>query len=379
MTLKIFCILPLIMLFSTLALDSTINHETQDRSHYQVPDKLDDGWEISSLVVEGLDEFLINEMTIRLLDGRFKGIHSMVIAKNGCLIYELYLKEFTAESLHQIHSITKSISSTLIGIAIDKGFIESVEVPIHKFFSGQKNAFRDSLKRRIRLKHLLTLTSGIDWAERQYPYSNPKNNEYHMVRSKDWIGYVLKLPMRDEPGTKWEYNTGSAHLLSGIIKQATGQFADKFAEKYLFELLEIKKYEWNRDPKGFPCTGGTHGGLRMRTRDVAKIGQVFLNQGKWKNLRVVSDDWVKLSTQRHYDPPEYNALGYLWWHQSFMIRGTKIRSIYGAGYGGQSLTLIPDLDLIIVLTCRTQPKDAMIFGPLLMTINAALKGSALAK
>jgi CubicO group peptidase (beta-lactamase class C family) len=340
---------------------------------YRIPDELDDGWEVSSLSEEGMDESLIVVATNRIINDKFKGIHSMAVIKNGNLIHEAYFKDYTRDSLHRIHSITKSISSILIGIAIDRGFIKGIEEPIYKYFPDYDSNFDTPSKRKIRIKHILTLTSGIDWAERQYPYSDPRNDEYHQVRSGDWIGYVLARPMRDESGTKWEYNTGSVHLLSGIIKQSTGQFADKFAEKYLFDPLGIKVYDWNRDPDGYPCTGGTHGGLRMRTRDIAKIGSVILSCGKWKNRRVISKDWVKLSTDVHFDPPDFNALGFLWWHQSFVLHGRKIDSIYGAGYGGQSLTIIPELDLIIVFTCWTQPKDAMIFGPLLMTINSDLK------
>jgi CubicO group peptidase (beta-lactamase class C family) len=370
-----FIILAFALSFSVFFFKGSTLSESQDAYVYRIPKKLNDEWKVSSLRAEGMDEALIVKMTNQILDGRFKGIHSMAIVKNGRLVYEAYFKNYTRESLHKIHSITKSISSILIGIAIDKRYIKSVDEPIHKFFSSYVHTFDDPAKRRIKLKHILTLTSGFDWMERQYPYSDPRNNEHHQVRSDDWIGYVLERPMRDEPGTKWEYNTGSVHLLSGIIKQATGQFSDKFAEKYLFEPLGIKKYEWNRDPKGYPCTGGTHGGLRMRTRDVAKIGHIILNRGKWKGRQIVSEDWVKLSTKLHYDPQNFNALGYLWWHQSLVIHETKIESIYGAGYGGQSLTIVPNLNLIIVFTCWTQRKDAMIFGPMLMTFNAVLKES----
>jgi len=339
---------------------------------YQIPEKLDDGWDVSSLSAEGMDESLIVKATSQIMNEKFKGIHSMAIVKNGRLVHEKYFKDYKRESLHRIHSITKSISSLLIGIAIDQGFIKNAEQSIYSYFPDYKSEFDKPAKRKIKIEHILTLTSGFNWSERQYPYSDQRNNEYHQVRSDDWIGYVLEQPMRDEPGTRWEYNTGSVHLLSGIIKQATGQFADKFAEQYLFDPLGIKHYEWNKDPQGYPCTGGTHGGLRMRTRDLAKIGSVVIDEGKWKNRQIVSNEWVKDSTALHYAPPDYNAIGYLWWRQSFVIHGTKIQMIYGAGYGGQSLTIVPDLDLIVVFTCWTQPRDAMILGPMLMIVNSAL-------
>jgi CubicO group peptidase (beta-lactamase class C family) len=339
---------------------------------YRKPQQLDDGWRVSSLSDAGLNEGLITQMTQRIIEGKFRGIHSVIIVKNGALVHEAYFQAYNRDSLHKIHSITKSITSALIGIAIEEGFIKGIDEPIYPFFPQYPRAFEDPRKRTIKLKHILTLTSGLEWDERSYPYSDPRNSEYQQVASDDWMDYVLQRPIKDEPGVKWVYNTGSVHLLSAVIKTSTGLYAKEYAQKYLFGPLGIKKFDWNQDPQGYQCTGGTHGGLRMRTRDVAKFGYIFLNEGNWNGKQVVSKDWVKESTQKHLMTQGNRGLGYLWWRDSFVIKGKKINYFYAAGYGGQSITIAPELDLMMVFTCWTRAQDAAILGPMLMIYNAAL-------
>lgn len=370
-----FIIILLILIGLGLLLHPGVSGTAQDSTRYihKAPPQLDDGWRASTLSAEGLDEDLITDMTQRIIDGKFRGIHSVIIAKNGALVHEAYFKEYDRDSLHRIHSITKSITSALIGIAVEKGFIEGVDEPISAFFPEYQGAFQDPRKRTIKLKHILTLTSGLDWDERSYPYSDPRNSEYRQVTSDDWMEYVLERPVADEPGTKWVYNTGSVHLLSGVIKNATGMYTKEFTKKYLFKPLGITKFEWNQDPQGNQCTGGTHGGLRLRTRDVAKFGQMILNGGDWNGKQVIQKEWVKESTRRHLTVQGNRGLGYLWWQDSFVIRGKKIDYFYAAGYGGQSITIAPELDLMLVLTCWTKAQDAAILGPILMTLNAALR------
>lgn len=346
--------------------------QTQQEFVYKIPEKLDDGWQVSSLKKKGMDEVMITKLTNQIIQGKYKGIHSMLIVKSGNLVHEAYFGGYHRDSLHKIHSITKSISSALIGIAINEKYIKGVEEPIDQFFPEFSHLFEDSRKREIKIKHILTLTSGFDWDEKSHPYSDSRNSEYNQVRSGNWIKYVLERPMRNDPGMKWEYNTGSVHLLSGILRKQTGKVTDKFAEEYLFKPLKIREYEWNKDPQGNPCTGGTHGGLRIKTRDIAKIGYVFLNDGQWKGQQVVPKEWVDVSTAVHIRPPKYNPMGFLWWRSSVVINGKRIDSIYSAGYGGQSLTLVPELNLIIVFTCWTRSRDAAILGPLLTIYNATL-------
>ena len=284
----------------------------------------------------------------------------------------MYVDGYDRDRLQRIFSITKSVTSALIGIAIDEGMIDGVDTPLYTFFPDNREAFEDAKKREITLEHILTLTSGLDWVESSVPYTDPRNDQYHQVRSDDWIEYVVERPIADEPGARWVYNTGSVHLLSAVIKRASGMYANEFIEKHLFKPLGITEYEWNTDPRGYPCTGGTHGGLRMRVRDVVKIGSVFLNEGKWHDEQIVSARWVVESTKPRLETAFGSQMGYLWWSSGFKIKGRWFEFFFAAGYGGQSLHICPELDMIICLLCWSNPEDAAILAPTLMTYKSVL-------
>ena len=179
--------------------------------------------------------------------------------------------------------------------------------------------------------------------------------------------------MKDTPGSVWIYNTGSVHLLSGIIKKTTGLYADEFAEKYLFKPLDINEFEWNTDPMGDQCSGGTHGGLRLNTRDVAKFGLMFLNNGMWNGRQIISEEWIAESTKKQINIyNNINTSGYLWYQGSFKIFDQKIRYIASFGYGGQSLYIVPELNMVIVITCRGAEEDADVFIPVVKIFRSAI-------
>ena len=337
---------------------------------YQKPEPLNDGWVVSSLQKEGMDTGIIEQVTSNIMSKQFRGIHSLLIVKNGALVHETYFENYQRSSLHTVYSITKSISSALIGIAIDQGLIHSVEDTVLSFFP--QYSIQDPNKKKIQHRHLLTLTSGFAWDEKSYPYSDPRNTETQMVATNDWMKFVLERPIQSDPGNEYVYNTGSVHLLSGIIKRASGMYADMFAEQTLFQPLGINEYEWNKDPQGFPCTGATLQGLRLRLRDIAKFGYLFLNRGLWQDQQVVPETWVEESTRKHVDINDNRGCGYLWWTGSFTVNGREIPNFYAAGYGGQTIHIIPELDLMIVFTCWDEAQDADIFLPMLMIYSAIL-------
>lgn len=337
---------------------------------YQIPEQLDDGWTVSSMDEEGMDTGVIERLTSQIMNGQFQGIHSLLIVKNGVLVHEAYFEDHERNSLQTVYSITKSVSSALIGIAIDRGLIDSVEDTVLSFFP-QYN-YQDPNKQKINLSHILTLTSGLSWDEKTYPYSDSRNTETQMVATGDWMKFVLERPMQSDPGTEWVYNTGSVHLLSGIIKHTSGMHSDEFAEQHLFEPLDIQAYEWNKDPQGYPCTGATLQGLRLKLRDTAKFGYLFLNNGMWNDQQVIPDTWVEESTRKHFNMETNRAFGYLWWIGSLTVNGREIPHFYAAGYGGQTIHIVPELDLMIVLTCWDEPQDADIFIPMFMIYGAVL-------
>ena len=335
---------------------------------YEMPEQLDDGWTVSSLDMEGMDTEKIEQVTRQIMGGQFAGIHSLIIVRNGKLVHEAYFDDYDRSDLQTVYSITKSISSALIGIAIDDGLIHSENDTILSFFP--EYSIQNQIKKNIKLHHLLTLTSGFEWDEKNYPYSDPRNTETQMVAEDDWMKFVLDQPMMSTPGTEWVYNTGSVHLLSGIIKHTSGMFVDAYAEQELFKPLGIQSYEWNKDPQGYPCTGGTQQGLRLKSRDVAKFGYIFLNEGKWDNLQVVPEAWVKTSTSKHVDISSEQGFGYLWRTGAQTFKGKIIPHFYAAGYGGQTIHIAPELDLMIVFTCWDEAQDASIYLPMIWIYSA---------
>jgi len=341
---------------------------------YSPPVEHGDGIPVSTIQAENMNQQLITKATQSIIGEKYEGIHSILVLKNGKLVYENYFQGFDETMFHRIFSISKSVTSILIGIAIDQGFIESVDAPLYSFFPEYPEAMDDPRKEKLTLRHVLTMTAGYDWDEWTHSYSEPENTETQMVSTKNWVKFLLCLPMKYEPGEEWIYNTGSIHCLGAVINKATGMNTDKFAEKYLFEPLGIENYSWNKDYKGFVAAGGTWGGLRLRSRDLAKIGILFRDKGVWDGKRVVSEKWVTESTKHQTGNASDREFGYLWWRGNFELHGKSYDHYYGAGYGGQSLHYCPELDIMIIITSWGREQDADILGPTLMIYNAAVKG-----
>jgi CubicO group peptidase (beta-lactamase class C family) len=253
---------------------------------------------------------------------------------------------YRGSDLHTMQSVTKTITSVIIGIAIMRGdFPSDLDTPAIKFFADQRVANLDDRKRRITLRHLLTMTSGIEWHEDLHP-SDPRNSVDIMESRHDWVQYAIDPPMATEPGTVWAYSSGSTQLLSYIFKHATGKKIDEYAGEYLFKPLNIR-YHWKLTPTGLP---DTEGGLYLSYRDLAKIGYLFLNNGKWNAQQIVSSEWVKTSITPHVSTIETPAkFGYNWWLHPY---GNDQEQFAWAahGFGQQHLVIFPDYHLIVVLT-----------------------------
>jgi CubicO group peptidase (beta-lactamase class C family) len=326
---------------------------------YQIPKKLNDGWEVSSLRDVGADVDAIEEVSglIRDIDS-YENVLSMAVVKDGKLVHEEYSPYCQRNTLHWMASITKTVTSTLIGIAIDKGFIEGVDAKLYELLPQFAEHFKDPEKKKIALKHIMTMTSGLMWNE-QVSYNNPENSEWQMVESEDWMNYVVSRPMRSEPGTIFYYNTGGIHLLSAVIKKVSGLYAHQFAEKYLLHSMGIYAYQWNKDPMGYPCTGGTDGGIGLRTRDIAKFGWLFLKDGKWKGKQIISEKWVKEAPVTHVTTKgRGRSYAFNWMTGNRTINGKRFGYIASFGYGGQTLYIVPEYDLIIVFTCELSGRDS---------------------
>ncbi|MDX1618261.1 MAG: serine hydrolase [Balneolaceae bacterium] len=278
---------------------------------------------------------LPDSATIRRVHRRadeIRSIRSLLIQKGGVLISEQYFDGMSAGETANLKSASKSIVSLLVGIAIDKKIIQSVEQPIADFFPE----ISDSLKKKITVQDLLTMRSGLE--------TTSFHNYGRWVTSDDWVEYTLEQPMVDRPGSDMEYSTGTSHLLSVIIEKAAEMSTLDFADKYLFGPLGIQPGDWQRDPQGYYFGGNN---MALKPTDMVKIGQMVLNGGTYDGKRIVSEDWIEASlatyTRSNYNPYDY---GYMWWNK--MVGGHK--AYFAWGYGGQYIFVIPQLDAVVVIT-----------------------------
>jgi CubicO group peptidase (beta-lactamase class C family) len=345
--------------------------ETGDEYTYQAPQQTSDGWEIASLGDVGMDTVpLIDLMNdLRRQDDHY--VHGIVVAKDGRLVFEEYFpgehldlsnlsdgydltyEDFDRNTLHCLASDSKSVTSILLGIAIDKGLVDGTDETMFSFFPEHSN-LSDPVKDQITLAHMLAMASGLPWNE-GYPYDDPRNDLVSMILSDDPIAYVLGKSTVAAPGTRFIYNSGTTNLLGEVVRRGTDQTLSTFAELHLFAPLGINSYEWYGFPNA-PEMAVASSTLYLRPRDMAKIGQTYLNGGVWEGTRVVSEDWVTESTTEIIEVPssENPVAGYLhgyglqWWLGTFSTGNTHFYT--AAGWGGQFIIVLPDPEMVVVIT-----------------------------
>lgn len=331
---------------------------------YAEPADLGDGWPTGNLTDHGIAAAPIEALVTAVLAGEQGRLETMVIAKSGDLVLDEYFYGFTPDRPHSIQSITKSVTSLLVGIARDQGKIESLDQRVAGFFPEYAGKRWIDADYPINLRHALTMSAAIDWNER-VPYSNPENSNTAMNATGDWIGYVLDRERAGEPGQSASYTSGLSILLGGLIKNATGQYVDEFADDTLFRQLGVAGYHWLGAADGTRHTGG---GLHITARDLAKMGQLVLNRGTWNGEGVVSAEWIDESTRRHLplagaEDDKTVGYGYQWWHATFTgPNETPVPHIAGYGYGGQYLLIIPMLDTVVVFNAG-EYGDSAVFNP----------------
>lgn len=310
------------------------------------PAATDDGWEVSSLASQNIDASRIENL-VRNIQKDPGNLHSVLIIRNNRLVLESYFNGWSRDRLHDLRSASKSVNSILVGIAIDKNYIADVHQTVLDFFP-EYESFRNELKDKIEIEHVLTMTSGLKWNQSTYPNEDDRNDEGVMERGDNWLRYVLSRDMAQTPGKTFVYNSGCSVLLAGIIKKSTGDHADVFAEKHLFNPLGITNYFWRKQSDGL-CNAAW--GLSLRPRDMAKIGQLFLDNGKWKGNQVISADWVSASTTTFPGTERDNdGYGYQWWTTKYTINNVERWTFSAAGNGGQYIFVIPDMNAVVVFT-----------------------------
>lgn len=340
---------------------------------YALPKQLDDSLNIASLSEGGMDPAILSRVIDQIECGKFNSIHSILIYKNHALVLEEYFQGFdfqwdapgyNGEWLqwneampHDMMSCTKSFTSTFIGIAIDKGFIKNVNQSIFDFLPDHQEYAKDG-KEKITLEHLLTMSSGLEWNEWNAAHGTSANDidRIYFECSDDPIKCVLERDLKYKPGEKFNYNGGGMIILGQILENATGMTVDEFSRKFLFDPLGVKNTEWFQYNNGLFATDGT---FKVTSRDMLKLGITFLNKGEWQGERIIASDWVSKSgtvymNNRGINIPNEdtgnNAYGYSWWISQFSYKGEKINMFRAGGWGGQSVMVFPELDMVVAFT-----------------------------
>jgi CubicO group peptidase (beta-lactamase class C family) len=300
-------------------------------------------WPTSSPEEQGIDSAKLAAMLDQILANRHP-IDAVLVVRNGTMVMDATVHPFQPDSKHIIHSCTKSIVSALIGIAIEEGYIRGTGQRVIDLFPGRTIANLDANKRAMTLEDLLTMSSGLDCQD-SYLYRWRGLNQ--MRQSDDWVQHVLDLPMIAEPGTRFEYCNGVSFLLSAIIQETTGQTTLDFAREHLFGPLEISDVDWPANPQGINIGWGE---LHMKPHDMAKIGYLYLHDGRWGEQQVVPAEWTAASTKKYIDGTLQDGYGYQWW-----IDGTGY--YMALGYAGQCIFVIPDLELVVVFVSDLDEAD----------------------
>ncbi len=312
---------------------------------YSKPEQIDDGLTTASIYNFGVTEEVINNFMDKIINQDYGRLKSLLILKDNKLVLEEYFYGSNREQTHNIHSCTKSVTSLLFGIMLDHYKNVNVDQYLFDFFS-QYDSLKTGNKSKITLKHVLTMSAGFN-DHHGAPEQNIPDNLYE---------YILSKPLKTPPGEAFKYSNWSTDLIGGVIQSVTGKRADEFSEESLFPALGIKKYSWQIEDGFTHC----YSDLRLLPRDMAKIGLLVLNDGKWQGKQIVSSSWIRESTQPHVHESIYYDYGYQWWHHSKntvqwwkepQIKSPKEHDLVTAlGFGGQYIMIIRDFNLVIVTT-----------------------------
>jgi CubicO group peptidase (beta-lactamase class C family) len=306
----------------------------------------------------------------------------LAVVRNGYIVGEAYWGNFRIDSKHVSHSMAKSFTGSLVGIAIDKGQIEGLDVKICKYYDEWDCDDVDDFRSRITLRHAMTLTTGLEWKEDWTVWDPNTNDALKMGASGHFVKYMAQRNGLYEPGRRFVYSTGDPMLLSKVIQDATGMTAFDYAGQNLFKPLNITRVSWDKDVDGYTSTAW---GLYATVRDYAKFGYLYLNKGRWENRIIVSEGWVEKSTRTDPSVKMWAGYGYLWhvnlpyrlkWNRSAVSPDAIPPDGYMAeGVMGQSIVIIPSKDLVIVRVAKETAGGRMDLVKFLAMILEAIMPS----
>lgn len=301
---------------------------------------------------------LLGQLKDSVLNNHYPKIHSLLIAQGKDLLMEEYYGGFSRDSLHDSRSSFKSVTSLLVGIAIDKGFIRNLDQKIYEFFPEYEWLKNDPLKKELTVRNLLEMKSGLDCEE----FNETKDCEDGMSLSRDWVSYALGIKMLHRPGEIWSYTSADPMILSGVLQRATHMPVVEFAKRFLFGPLEISNYRWTIDPVGNAMTGGS---FYIRPLDMLKLGQLVKDNGIWNGKRILSNSWIRKSTECTTRIPDFSYMaasrssagypqqayyGFYWYREMIKTDLFKEDVLFASGNGGQYIFVIKRLNLTVVFT-----------------------------
>lgn len=306
----------------------------------------------------GIDGSKLNEAAERIRSNPNINIHSLLVVKDNKLVFEEYFSgkdenwgedlgvvNFDSDTLHDMRSVTKSITSSLVGIAISEGKIASVDASVFDLFGDYSNQMAPD-KEALTLHHILTMSAGLDWFE-PIDYSNPGNDEIRMIASPDPVAFTLGRSLRNEPGQSFQYNGGLPTLLGYLLEKAYGMSGDQIAKEKLFDQLGIESFDFHSNSSGMLAYAS---GLRLTPRDMAKVGMLYVNDGKWNETQIIPSDWIEASVNPYLESSFTPGYGYQWWIMRFESENESIWVPTAIGNGGQRIFILKPYDTVVVLT-----------------------------
>jgi CubicO group peptidase (beta-lactamase class C family) len=354
---------------------------------YSAPPALGDGWKTGAADRIGVDKRHLERMTDFVREHPELNVHAVLIEREGQLVYEEYFSgrderwgqplgvvTFTRDTKHDLRSVTKSVVSALVGVANDTGAIRSLDAPLVDYFPELKDLQTDERK-QMTIRHALEMRAGLEWNE-QVPYTDPKNDEIVMNRSSEPMRYVLSRPIVATPGTVWNYNGGATQVLGTIVQRATKKPLADYAREVLWSRMGITDIEWVGTLDGVPSAAS---GLRLRPRDLAKFGSLYLHEGRWNDRQVIPATWAAESTRRHVTFPArpQRGYGYQWWHTCYDTSSGVLEVPTGVGNGAQRVFLMRAHGAVVTVLCgryndfSSNPPERLLLDYIVPALGAA--------
>lgn len=315
--------------------------------------KSESDWEIGRFLAnvntKNPENLQLTEMESHITKGVLPNTHAVLVSKNSTMLYENYFNGYNENIPHDMRSASKSISSAIVGIAKDRSLFENVEESIFNFLPEEYQEINDSIKFKIDLKSLLNMSSGLDAVDFGIERESVASED-NFQPTEDWTRSILEAPMINQPNKKSNYGSANPYLLGVAMDSIVSEPLEVFMDKNLFEHLGISNYIIQTDIVGRPYFGG---GMYLKPKDMVRFGELYLQNGKWKGKQILSKNWIKNSFENYHileNSPDKNSYGYLWWHNNYKVNGKLIRSMEARGAGGQYIFVLPELEMVVVIT-----------------------------